>query len=193
MSSSKPSSRRKKSIESTTPETELKGVMIEEDGFNFGAGKLKQRAQKKQRSAFEDDLDADLSRLCGFHFVVTEEIANRVLLHDIKGLMNALHQIKEKAQKDGQKKKEETISSVASEIRSKFDELKSKVEKERQNFAKALSKSSKECENLLKNETAKFQAVYDNFCKDKNSHLQALNGTEHLPNRSLLNSNSLNY
>ncbi|KAJ0682215.1 hypothetical protein HanPI659440_Chr16g0644911 [Helianthus annuus] len=91
MSSSKPSSRRKKSIESTTPETELKGVMIEEDGFNFGAGKLKQRAQKKQRSAFEDDLDADLSS-------------------DIKGLMNALHQIKEKAQKDGQKKKEETIS-----------------------------------------------------------------------------------
>ncbi|XP_076920490.1 uncharacterized protein LOC143581626 [Bidens hawaiensis] len=91
--------------------------------------------------------------------------------------MNALHQIKEKAQKDGQKKKEETISSVATEIRSKFDELKSKVEKERQNFARALSKSSKECENLLKNETAKFQAVYENFCKDKNSHLQALNDT----------------
>ncbi|MFS7890216.1 hypothetical protein Hanom_Chr00s000008g01616121 [Helianthus anomalus] len=194
MSSAKPSSRKKKSIESVSPETELKGVMTEEDGFNFSAGKLKQRAQKKQRSAFEDDLDADLSRNDLGYVDFTLLLLKRYqiacycsyFLSDIKGLMNALHQIKEKAQKDGQKKKEETISSVASEIRSKFDELKSKVEKERQNFAKALSKSSKECENLLKNETAKFQAVYDNFCKDKNSHLQALNGTEHLPNRSLL-------
>ncbi|XP_076915842.1 uncharacterized protein LOC143575325 [Bidens hawaiensis] len=155
-SAAKSSSRKKKIVESATPETELKRVMTEEDEFNFGAGKSKQRAAKKQRSTFEDDVDADLSS-------------------DIKGLMNALHQIKEKAQKDGQKKKEETISSVATEIRSKFDELKSKVEKERQNFARALSKSSKECENLLKNEIAKFQAVYENFCKDKNSHLQALN------------------
>ncbi|XP_076951484.1 uncharacterized protein LOC143624864 [Bidens hawaiensis] len=158
-SAAKSSSRKKKIVESATPETELKRVMTEEeDEFHFGAGKSKQRGGKKQRSTFEDDLDADLSS-------------------DIKGLMNALHQIKEKAQKDGQKKKEETISSVATEIRSKFDELKSKVEKERQNFARALSKSSKECENLLKNETAKFQAVYENFCKDKNSYLQALNDT----------------
>lgn len=132
--------------------------MVEEDVFNFDANKLKQRAPKKQRSTFEDEFDADISS-------------------DIKGLMNALHQIKEKAQKDGQKKKEETISSVATEIRSTFDELQSKVEKERQNFAKALSKSSKECENLLKNETAKFQTIYETFCKDKNSHLQALKDT----------------
>ncbi|KAI3745533.1 hypothetical protein L1987_58647 [Smallanthus sonchifolius] len=158
MSPAKSTSRKKKITESATPETELKGMMAEDDAFNFGAGKLKPRGPKKQRSTFEDDLDADLSS-------------------DIKGLMSALHQIKEKAQKDGQKKKEETISSVATDIRSKFDELKSKVEKERQNFAKALSKSSKESENLLKNETAKFQAVYDNFCKDKNSHLQALKDT----------------
>ncbi|KAD4982393.1 hypothetical protein R6Q59_001993 [Mikania micrantha] len=159
MSPPKSSSRKKKIAESGSPVTELKGMMVEEDDFNFGAGKLKQRAPKKQRSTYEDDdLDADLSS-------------------DIKGLMNALHMIKEKAQKDGLKKKEETISSVATEIRSKFDELKSKVEKERQNFAKALSKSSKECENLLKNETVKFQAVYENFCKDKNSHLQALKDT----------------
>ncbi|KAK9051710.1 hypothetical protein SSX86_028338 [Deinandra increscens subsp. villosa] len=158
MSPPKSSSRKKKVAESGTPKTELKRLIGEEDDFNFGAGKLKQRAPKKQRSTFEDDFDADISS-------------------DIKGLMSALHQIKEKAQKDGQKKKEETISSVATEIRSKFDELKSKVEKERQNFAKALSKSSKECENLLKNETAKFQAVYENFCKERNSHLQALNDT----------------
>nr|KAJ0214333.1 hypothetical protein LSAT_V11C400177810 [Lactuca sativa] len=67
--------------------------------------------------------------------------------------------------------------NVATEIRSTFDELKSKVEKERQNFAKALSKSSKECENMLKNETTKFQTIYETFCKDKNSHLQALKDT----------------
>ncbi|KVH96914.1 hypothetical protein Ccrd_000993 [Cynara cardunculus var. scolymus] len=189
MSAIKSSSRKKKTTtESGTPKTELKRMTVEEDDFDFDADQLKQRAPKKQRSTFEDDFDADLSS-------------------DIKGLMSALHQIKEKAQKDGQKKKEETISSVATEIRSKFDELKSKVEKERQNFAKALSKSSREvckenphlkqttcknfstlsqlniktplslrtqCENLLKNETSKFQAVYENFCKDKNSHLQAL-------------------
>ncbi|KAK6264737.1 hypothetical protein SCA6_020171 [Theobroma cacao] len=117
------------------------------------------------------------------------------LSSDLKGIMSALQQIKEKAQKDGQKKNEETISSflstsatifslllvlfgdsVAAEIRSKLDELKSKFEKERQTFAKALSKSSKECENCLKNETAKFQEVYEKFCKEKAAHLQALKG-----------------
>lgn len=36
---------------------------------------------------------------------------------------------------------------------------------------------SVQCENLLKNETAKFQAVYDGFCKEKATHLQALKGT----------------
>ncbi|KAI5347783.1 hypothetical protein L3X38_000670 [Prunus dulcis] len=57
------------------------------------------------------------------------------------------------------------------EPRSVIDELKSKVEKDRQGFAKSLSKSSKECENCLKTETAKFQALYEKFCKDQANHL----------------------
>ncbi|KAK3016443.1 hypothetical protein RJ639_007798 [Escallonia herrerae] len=94
--------------------------------------------------------------------------------------MAALQQIREKAQKDGQKKNDATISSVASEIKSKLDDLKAKLEKERQNFAKALSKSSKEvceCESLMKNETTKFQTVYEKFCKEKAAHMQALKDT----------------
>ncbi|KAI5331142.1 hypothetical protein L3X38_021268 [Prunus dulcis] len=71
-----------------------------------------------------------------------------------------------KALKDGLKKNEETISSVAAEVRSVIAELKSKVEKD----------SSKECENGLKTETAKFQALYEKFCKDQANHLQALKG-----------------
>ncbi|KAA8519808.1 hypothetical protein F0562_014102 [Nyssa sinensis] len=114
--------------------------------------------EKLKRVDIEDDFDPDLS-------------------NDIKGIMSALQQIREKTQKDGQKKNEETISSVASGIKSKLDELKIKLEKERQSFAKALSKSSKECETLLKNETAKFQAVYEKFCKEKATHLQALKDT----------------
>ncbi|KAL0305747.1 UNVERIFIED_CONTAM: hypothetical protein Scaly_1292500 [Sesamum calycinum] len=107
--------------------------------------------------------------------VIVEDDFDAAISSDIKGIMSALQQIKEKAQKDGQKKNEETISSVASEIKSSFDELKSKLEKERQSFAKGLLKSSKECENLLKNETAKFQGMYEKFCKEKAEHLQALN------------------
>lgn len=34
-----------------------------------------------------------------------------------------------------------------------------------------------QCENCLKNETARFQALYENFSKEKASHLQALKGT----------------
>ncbi|XP_061979727.1 uncharacterized protein LOC133700199 isoform X1 [Populus nigra] len=96
---------------------------------------------------------------------------------DIKGIMSALQQIREKSQKDGQKKNEQTISSVGSEIKSMIDELKSKIEKDRQTFAKALTKSSKECENCLKSETAKFQEIYDKFCKEKATHLQAQKDT----------------
>ncbi|KAB5534002.1 hypothetical protein DKX38_017088 [Salix brachista] len=96
---------------------------------------------------------------------------------DIKGIMSALHLIREKAQKDGMKKNDQTISSVGSEIKSMIDELKSKIEKDRQAFAKALSKSSKECENCLKSETAKFQEIHDKFCKEKEAHLQALQDT----------------
>ncbi|KAK4347148.1 hypothetical protein RND71_033487 [Anisodus tanguticus] len=49
---------------------------------------------------------------------------------------------------------EETISSVTSEVKSKIDELKLKLEKDRQSFAKALSKSSKEFE-FMRNSTRK--------------------------------------
>nr|POE54876.1 hypothetical protein CFP56_42045 [Quercus suber] len=48
-------------------------------------------AVSDKRNRVEDDFDLDLS-------------------NDIKGIMSALHQIREKAQKDGQKKNEETIS-----------------------------------------------------------------------------------
>ncbi|GAB2240377.1 hypothetical protein Droror1_Dr00020895 [Drosera rotundifolia] len=99
------------------------------------------------------------------------------LSDDIKGIVSALHQIREKAQIDGRKKNEETISSVAAEIKSMFDELKGKIEKDRQALAKALSKSSKECENTLKEETAKFQAMHEKFGKEKAAHLQALKDT----------------
>ncbi|XP_008224453.1 PREDICTED: uncharacterized protein LOC103324190 [Prunus mume] len=96
-------------------------------------------SSKKRRTepqlAKSDHLDLDLS-------------------NDIKGIMSALHQIREKAHKDGLKKNEETVS--------------------RQSFAKSLSKSSKEvcrrrrkeCENCLKTETAKFQAQYLQALKD---------------------------
>ncbi|KAI5657974.1 hypothetical protein M9H77_26767 [Catharanthus roseus] len=40
-------------------------------------------------------------------------------------------------------------------------------------FVKSHSKSSKECENLLKNKIVKFQSVYENFCKEKATHLEA--------------------
>ncbi|KAJ8431223.1 hypothetical protein Cgig2_032994 [Carnegiea gigantea] len=105
-----------------------------------------------------------------------EDIFDNEISSEIKGIVSALQQIREKAQKDGQKKKEETISSVATEIWSMFEELKAKIEKDRLAFAKALSKSSKECENALKEETAKFQAVYERFGKEKVAHLEALKG-----------------
>ncbi|KAG4983159.1 hypothetical protein JHK87_027908 [Glycine soja] len=93
---------------------------------------------------------------------------------NIKGIVSTLHLIRDKAQKDGQKKNEETISSVGSEVKSMIEGLRSKIEKDRQSFAKALSKSSKEYESSLKNETAKFQAFHENFCKEKATSLQAL-------------------
>ncbi|XP_004505057.1 uncharacterized protein [Cicer arietinum] len=96
------------------------------------------------------------------------------LSDDLKGIVSALHLIRDKAQKDDQKKNEETISSVASEIKSTIEGLRTKFEKERQTFAKALSKSSKEFESSLKNETTKFQALHDNFYKEKANSLQAL-------------------
>ncbi|KAI5657073.1 hypothetical protein M9H77_25866 [Catharanthus roseus] len=126
-------------------------------------------------SAKKRSNESDSSKSAKLKTVILEEDDLGVdFSDDIKGIMTALQQIRNKAQKDGQKKNEETISSVSSEIQSKVDELKAKLEKDRQAFAKSLSKSSKECENLLKNETSKFQSVYENFCKEKAAHLDAL-------------------
>ncbi|KAK9160689.1 hypothetical protein Syun_007030 [Stephania yunnanensis] len=114
-----------------------------------------QRSEKKRISA--EDFDLDISS-------------------DIKGIISALHQIRERAQKDDQKKSEETIASVALDISSMLDDAKSKLEKDRQSFAKTLLKSSKECELSLKDGIAKFQAVYERLCKEKALHLQAYEG-----------------
>ncbi|KAK9103584.1 hypothetical protein Sjap_020838 [Stephania japonica] len=111
-----------------------------------------QRSEKKKISA--EDFDLDISS-------------------DIQGVISALHQIRERAQKDDQKKSEETIASVALDISSMLDDAKSKLEKDRQNFAKTLLKSSKECESSLKDGITKFQAVYDRLWKEKALHLQA--------------------
>ncbi|RZC73261.1 hypothetical protein C5167_048744 [Papaver somniferum] len=53
------------------------------------------------------------------------------------------------------------------EVKTILNDAKSKLERERQTFVKALSKSSKECENSLKDEFAKFQSVYEKFSKEK--------------------------
>ncbi|KAI3862946.1 hypothetical protein MKW92_003723 [Papaver armeniacum] len=108
----------------------------------------------EKRKREEDDLDLNLSS-------------------DIQGIIAALQNIREKAHKDDKKKSEETIASVSSEVKIILNGAKSKLEKERQTFVKALSKSSKECENSLKDEFAKFQSVYEKFSKEKAAHLQA--------------------
>ncbi|KAJ0969548.1 hypothetical protein J5N97_022425 [Dioscorea zingiberensis] len=120
------------------------------------------KSEKKRREDDEGfnpvpDLDLDLD-----------------LSSDIKGIISALQQIREKAQKDDRKKNEETIGSVALDIRSMLDDAKSRIEKERHTFLKSLLKSSKECENSLKRELAKFQGDHEKFCKEKAAHLQTL-------------------
>lgn len=39
--------------------------------------------------------------------------------------------------------------------------------------------ASLQCENCLKDETAKFQALYEKFTKEKATHLQAMKGNIH--------------
>ncbi|KAJ3709271.1 hypothetical protein LUZ61_012976 [Rhynchospora tenuis] len=112
--------------------------------------------KKKPRDDHLHDFDADLD-----------------ISSDIKGIISALHSIREKAHKDGQKKSEETIGSVASEIHTMIDDAKSKADKDRQNFLKSLLKISKEFESSLKNEYSSFQAAYDRFSKDKAASLQS--------------------
>ncbi|KAG8098892.1 hypothetical protein GUJ93_ZPchr0013g36631 [Zizania palustris] len=110
------------------------------------------RSDKKRRDSDDSD-DAELDS-------------------DMKEIVSLLRQIKDKAHKDGQKKTEQTLSSVATEIQTMVQDTKGKFEKERQNFLKALSKTSKECEGLLKNEYTKFHAAHDKFCKEKAAHIQ---------------------
>uniref|UniRef100_A0A0D3GNK7 Uncharacterized protein n=1 Tax=Oryza barthii TaxID=65489 RepID=A0A0D3GNK7_9ORYZ len=62
------------------------------------------------------------------------------------------------------------------EIQTIVQDAKGKFEKERQNYLKVLSKTSKECEGLLKNEYTKFQATHDKFCKEKAAHMQTFKG-----------------
>eukprot|EP01018_Ginkgo_biloba_P018622 Gb_23674 [translate_table: standard] len=130
-----------------------------------GGGKIKKRSREAIKTGpadvnrGEDDLDLNLSS-------------------DIKGIISALQQIRDKAQKDGQKRTEEIINGVSSEVKSILDEAKLKCEKERQNFIKAATKTCKECENALKSESVKFQCAYDKFCKEKASHLQNYKGKE---------------
>nr|BAJ93348.1 predicted protein [Hordeum vulgare subsp. vulgare] len=91
---------------------------------------------------------------------------------DFKQIVTMLRHIKDKAHKDGQKKTEQAISSVATEIQSMIQDTKTKFEKERQNVLKGLTKASKECEGSLKTEYTKFQATHDKFSKDKAAHIQ---------------------
>ncbi|KAI4986452.1 uncharacterized protein LOC123394959 [Hordeum vulgare subsp. vulgare] len=91
---------------------------------------------------------------------------------DFKQIVTMLRHIKDKAHKDGQKKTEQAISSVATEIQSMVQDTKTKFEKERQNVLKGLTKASKECEGSLKTEYTKFQATHDKFSKDKAAHIQ---------------------
>ncbi|XP_021740592.1 nucleoporin GLE1-like [Chenopodium quinoa] len=129
------------------------------------SGKKRTEAEAQQSDKRKRDFQED------------DDIFDNELSSEIKGIFSALQQIREKAAKDGQKKKEETISSVTAEIKSMFEELKAKIEKERQTFAKALTKSSKECENALKEETVNFQGVYEKFSKEKATYLQSLKDT----------------
>ncbi|GLJ06399.1 hypothetical protein SUGI_0038170 [Cryptomeria japonica] len=102
----------------------------------------------------QDDLDLNLSR-------------------EVKDIISAIQQIRDKAHKDGQKKTQEIINGVSSEVKAVLDEAKLKYDKERQNFIKVATKTCKECENALKVESSKFQSAYENFCKEKASFLQA--------------------
>ncbi|KAL9243605.1 hypothetical protein vseg_017474 [Gypsophila vaccaria] len=135
------------------------------------------RESAKKRADAESLLSSDKRVKRNTNAVDDDEFFDNNISSEIKGIVSALQLIKEKAHKDGLKKKGETISSVATEIRSMFEELKTKIEKDRQTFAKALSKSSKECENTIKEETAKFEALYVKFGKEKATHLQSLKDT----------------
>jgi len=86
------------------------------------------KSDKNKRSApdnFDLDLDFDLSEFVFaafafsfifFGIVLTVSYIARIC-SDIKGIVSALHLIRDKAQKDGQKKNEETISRYLKRLR----------------------------------------------------------------------------
>ncbi|KAH9325612.1 hypothetical protein KI387_005790, partial [Taxus chinensis] len=102
----------------------------------------------------QDDLDLNLSR-------------------EVKDIISAIHQIRDKAHKDDQKRTQHIINGVSSEVKAILEEAKLKYDKERQNFIKAATKTCKECDKALKTESSKFQSAYENFCKEKSSYLLA--------------------
>ncbi|CAM6087386.1 unnamed protein product [Calypogeia fissa] len=94
------------------------------------------------------------------------------LSSDIKGILAALQQVRQKAVSDGQKKSEEILNNMAGEIKSLVEDTKQKVEKERQTLANAASKACKEYEKTMKDEADKYKAAFETFCNVKDSHLQ---------------------
>uniref|UniRef100_A0A0D9WXD1 Uncharacterized protein n=1 Tax=Leersia perrieri TaxID=77586 RepID=A0A0D9WXD1_9ORYZ len=92
---------------------------------------------------------------------------------DLKEIVCLLRLIKGGANKDGQKMCEEIITSVAADIQTMLEETKLRFEKERQNFLKVLSNTSKECDSSLSKEYIKFQETYEIFCMQKDVHVQA--------------------
>ncbi|KAH7290813.1 hypothetical protein KP509_30G065100 [Ceratopteris richardii] len=94
------------------------------------------------------------------------------LSSDIKGILTALQQVRQKAHKDGQKKNKETIENLASEVKSQIDSKKQKLEREWQNLVKTATKTCKDYEAALQEEFAKYQAAKERFAKEKASHVQ---------------------
>ncbi|XP_024537849.1 uncharacterized protein LOC9639058 [Selaginella moellendorffii] len=99
------------------------------------------------------------------------------LSSDIQGILTALQQVRKKAKTDGQKKNEEILNSVKSDILSLADEAKLKSDKERQTLLKAATKLAKECEASLKAEATKYQSIYEKFCKEREDHLRSYEDT----------------
>ncbi|KAL6636557.1 hypothetical protein ACP70R_024129 [Stipagrostis hirtigluma subsp. patula] len=136
------------------------------------AGKAKASGGKRGGAA-KDPADALLSDKRRRGMAAEDDgDSDHELDSEMKKIVTMLRQIKDRAHKDGQKKTEQAISSVATDIQTMVQDAKTKIEKDRQNFLKSLSKTSKECEGLLKNEYTKFQATHDKFCKDKAAHIQ---------------------
>ncbi|KAJ7149533.1 hypothetical protein O6H91_01G128300 [Diphasiastrum complanatum] len=128
-------------------------------------------ARKRSREAASTIPEADGTAAVAAQVIVDDDV-DLGLSSDIKGIVSALEHLRQKAKSDELRRNEEIINSVARELKCLVDESKAKAEKERQNFIKTATKACKECEVSLKEEAAKFQALYEKFCKDKNLHIQ---------------------